>query len=77
MNTRLLNIALPPEKGTAWTAGIKTIQKNRTRVTSNDLKNIIGKLNHVCFVVPDNRHFMDNLHRMETLVKFKKKVKLS
>ena len=77
INTRLLTIALTHEKATAWATEIKTMKKNRKRVQAKDLRTLIGKLNHVCFVIPDAKHFMNNLRKMETLVRFRPKVKLS
>ena len=63
INIRLFNIALPREKVTAWTAEIKAMQKNRKRDTLKDLPILIGKLNHVCFIIPDARNFMNNLKK--------------
>ena len=77
INTRLFTIALTHEKATAWAAEIKNMQKNRKKVVAKDLQTLIGKLNHVCFVIPDARHFMNNLRKMEKLARFRKKVKLS
>ena len=77
INTRLFNIALPLEKVTPWTAEVKAMQKNRKRATSKDLQILIDKFNHAYFIIPDVRHFMNNLKKMETLAKFRKKVKLS
>ena len=51
--------------------------KRRRRVDYKELRSLIGKLNHVCFIIPDAKHFMNNLRRMEYLARFKKKVKLS
>jgi hypothetical protein len=51
--------------------------KKRKGVKRKELQRLIGKLNHVCFIIPDAKHFMNNLRRMECLAKFKGKVKLS
>ena len=77
INTCLSTTALPHKKATAWAAKIKTMQKNRRRVKAKDLQTLIGKLNYVCFVIPDVRYFMNNLHKMEKLARFKEKVRLS
>ena len=53
------------------------MQKNRKKVKAKDLQTHIGKLNHVCFVIPDARHFMNNLCKMEKLARFRQKVNLS
>ena len=77
INTHLLTIALTHKKATTWVAEIKTMQKNRKKVKAKDLQTLTGKLNHVCFVIPDARHFMNYLRKMEKLARFRKKVKLS
>ena len=77
INTRLFTIALQTEKVPAWFAGIRDITKRRKGIKHKELHRLIDKLNHVCFIIPDAKHFMNNLRRMEYLVRFKKKVKLS
>ena len=77
INTRSLTIALPPEKSSAWSNEIRAMMKHRKAVKHKDLQSLNGKLNHVCFIIPDAKHFMNNLRRMEYLARFKKKVKLS
>ena len=76
VNTRLFNISLTPEKATAWSNEVKALIDKRT-VTAKELSQLIGKLNHVCFIIPDARHFMNNLRKMEKLATYKHKVKLS
>ena len=77
INTRLLTIALQAEKTVAWSNEIRDIMARRKAVKHKDLQRLNGKLNHVCFIIPDAKHFMNNLRRMEHLAKHKKKVKLT
>ena len=77
INTRAFTIALPPEKAAAWKNEVKTLLARKRTVKFKDLQSLIGKLNHVCFIIPGVRHFMNNLRKTERLAKFKPKVKLS
>ena len=65
-------------KWKAWSADIQELLKTRTAKLKS-LSSLIGKLNHVCFIIPDARHFMNNLRRMETIAKSNdaQRVKLS
>ena len=77
VNTRLLTVALPSPKAAAWRAEIDQVLLESRAVKFARLQSLIGKLGHVCFIIPDARHFMNNLRRMEHLARFKKRVKLS
>ena len=57
------NIALTHKKATAWAAKIKAMQKNRKKIIAKDLQTLIDMLNHVCFVILDAMHFMNNLYK--------------
>jgi hypothetical protein len=46
-------------------------------LTLEELSSLIGKLNHVCYIIPDARHFMNNLRQMERLARRIGKVKLT
>ena len=76
IDTRRFIIALPLDKWTAWSAQIRDI-KSKGAVSHHELSSLIGRLNHACFVIPDARHFMGNLRRMETIASRTKFVKLS
>jgi len=76
INTRALSIALPTEKWIAWSAEIKALRKKK-KASYQELASIIGKLNHVCFIIPDARHFMNNLRRAETTARIRKISKLN
>ena len=77
INTRRLTIALPREKSAAWSSDIRDMMKRRKQVKHKQLQSLNGKLNHMCFIIPDARHFMNNLRKMEYLARFKPKIKLS
>jgi hypothetical protein len=60
LNTRLLQILLPPDKFEAWSTDIRAIVWDR-RATYGDLESTVGRLNHVAFIIPLARHFLSRL----------------
>ena len=78
IDTRRFTIALPIDKWKAWRSNIIILRDKRI-VSYSELSSLIGRLNHVCFIIPDARHFMNNLRRMESIAKRNRgrKVKLS
>lgn len=62
--TRALRIFLPEEKARFWTHEIKTIIKSSSCIKAKELEKLIGKLNHLGFVIPQARYF---LNRIRTL----------
>ena len=75
VDTRQFISALPIEKWKAWSNSISE-SINKRKVTYKELSTLIGKLNHVCFVIPDARHFMRNLRKVEAIARRKGCVKL-
>jgi hypothetical protein len=59
-NTRKLVISLPKDKFDAWTAELNKIVKAR-RTTFGALETTVGRLNHVAYVNPLARHFLNRL----------------
>ena len=76
IDTRHFTIAIPIEKYVAWSTSV-TQTLGAKSVTYQTLSSLIGKLNHVCYIIPDARHFMNNLRQMESIARRKGKVKLS
>ena len=76
INTRSFTISLPTEKWKAWSTKIEQILESRTQSLA-ELSSLIGQLNHVCYIIPDARHFMNNLCHMEIIARKSKKVKLT
>ena len=76
IDTRRFIVALPIDKWVAWSANIREIKAKRT-VSYQEISTLIGRLNHVCFIIPDARHFMSNLRRMEKIAKYNLKVHLT
>ena len=76
IDTRHFTIALPIDKWVAWSNSIRDL-KVKKFATYGDLSTLIGKLNHVCFIIPDAKYFMNNLRKMESLARRRSKVKLT
>ena len=64
INTRTFEIALPDDKYKAWSAQITKIENAKT-ATYAQMSKLIGRLNHVAFIIPAGRHFMNRLRRIE------------
>lgn len=62
MHTRTFLLSLPPDKFLAWVAVIhKLIAQGFS--TRDELEKLIGRLNHVGYIIPFARHFMSCLHQ--------------
>ena len=60
VDTCCLQIELPANKHTAWTATIHSLL-TADRVTFKELKKLLGCLNHASFVIPLAHHFLGRL----------------
>ena len=60
IDTRRMLISLPPDKVKAWSTDIKK-NISAQAVTKQDLESLIGRLNHIGFIIPLARHFLNRL----------------
>jgi len=60
INTRSLRIYLPMDKFAEWHSNIKEMLKN-PKVNKNQMETLIGRLDHVAFLMDMLRHFMSRL----------------
>lgn len=60
LDLRRLRVALPDDKFMAWTATIDSILAVGV-ATKEELETLVGRLNHVGFVVPAARHFLSRI----------------
>jgi hypothetical protein len=60
LDTRRLLISLTIEKYSAWAAAIIFILITKS-CGYDDLETLVGRLNHICFVIPVAQHFMSRL----------------
>ena len=58
-------MALPNDKHTIWSNQIKEMLTS-IKAPYKELASLIGRLNHVAFIVPSPRHFMNRLRKLET-----------
>jgi hypothetical protein len=64
INTRLLRLSLPCDKRDAWTADIRRLL-SLSKISYDDIKTTIGRLNHAAHVIPTARAFLCQLRRLE------------
>jgi hypothetical protein len=60
LDTRRLLILLPFDKYEAWSSDLQTILLDK-RVTYGELESTLGRLNHVGYIIPLARHFLNKL----------------
>jgi hypothetical protein len=60
LDTRQLLISLTLDKHSEWATAITIILITES-YGYDDLETLVGRLNHVCFVIPFARHFMSRL----------------
>ncbi len=60
INTRLLRIALPSEKWSVWLKSIVQLL-HKDKASYDELSTLVGRLEHVCYIIPSARHFMNRL----------------
>jgi len=63
INTRLMRVFLPMDKALAWSNDIKTmLQANR--ISKKELESTIGRLNHIGYILPTGRYFLNRLRHL-------------
>lgn len=60
INTRKFIICLPNEKATSWIRSIVELM-NKDKADYDELATTVGRLNHVAFVIPSARHFLNRI----------------
>jgi len=63
INTRKMRVFLPKDKALAWSNDIKTILQ-ANRITHKDLESTIGRLNHIGYILPTGRYFLNRLRHL-------------
>jgi hypothetical protein len=62
IDTRRLLVVLPQDKFLAWSGDLRETISSR-RISNEGLLSLIGRLNHVSFLIPLSRHFLTRLRR--------------
>ena len=63
INTRSMRVYLPEDKAKAWSNDIEAILKSN-RIVHKDLESTIGRLNHVGYILPTGRYFLNRLRHL-------------
>lgn len=62
--TRSFHIFLPVDKAVAWCHDINDMFKPATRVTAKSVESLISGLNHVGYIIPHARYFLNRIRRL-------------
>ena len=64
VDTRSFKIYLPVDKAVHWTAELQNMLKDNYRITTKEIESTIGRLNHVGYIMPHGRFFLNRLRRL-------------
>jgi hypothetical protein len=64
IQTRPFKINLPQEKVTSWSSSIENAIAQKS-ITFDDAQTLVGRLNHVGYIIPSARHFLNRIRRLE------------
>ena len=73
VDTRRMLVSLPDDKFVAWTRSIDE-RLTAGSATAKDLATMIGRLNHVGYVIPLARHFMSRLRSLEERARHRRSI---
>ena len=72
-DTRRLLISLPLDKWQNWSKDLLDLIENK-QTSFHDLDTLIGRLNHVGYIIPTARHFLSRIRNLKYKAKFKRQV---
>ena len=72
-DTRRLLISLPDSKTFTWIDSITDLIA-RGETTASELETIIGRLNHIGYILPTARHFLSRLRKLQSAARFKRQI---
>ena len=64
IDTRVFRIFLPPDKAFHWISDLKILLQEKYRVKSKEIESYIGRLNHVGYIMPHGRFFLNRFRRL-------------
>ena len=76
IDSRAFTIALPTDKFRAWSEQIKEVRAAKW-VNYETIAQLLGRLNHVAFIIPAARHFTNRLRRLEFIANKKRRAKVN
>ena len=65
MDTREFKIFLPADKALLWIKEIDEILQEKRRVKAKTIESTIGRLNHVGYIMPQGRYFLNKFRRLQ------------
>ena len=77
INTRTFKINLPGDKAKAWSDAIEQLITRKTPVQHSEMMTTVGRINHIGFIIPQARHFINRLRHEETKAAKHRSTKLS
>jgi hypothetical protein len=77
LNTRAFMIALPKEKAKAWSESIRRLIDKICPIHYQELATLVGRINHVAYIIPQARHFINRIRKDEQLAKKHRTTKIS
>ena len=66
INTREFSVSLTEEKATTWIDSINDALTELT-ITFDDCETLVGRLNHVGFIIPTARFFLNRIRRLQDI----------
>ncbi len=73
LDTRRLLISLLNDKFTAWSNDIMALLTSK-QASHPILDKLVGRLNHVGYIIPTARHFLSRIRQLKTKAKFQRQV---
>ena len=64
IDTRLFRIFLPTDKAFYWISDLKLLLQEKYQVKSKEIESYIGRLNHVGYIMPHGRFFLNRFRRL-------------
>jgi hypothetical protein len=77
INTRSLQISLPEEKAKAWSSSMENIIKSNKPITYQTLATLVGRINHIAFIIPQARHFINRIRQDEAKARKHRSTRIS
>ena len=65
LDTREFKIFLPADKVLLWIKEIDEILQGKRRVKAKTIESTIGRVNHVGYIMPQGRYFLNKLRRLQ------------
>ena len=65
LDTRAFRIFLPADKAVFWNSEIDRMLANAYKIKSKEMESTVGRLNHVGYIMPHGRYFLNRLRKLQ------------